>query len=186
VGVELSEWGVAYARREFGLEVYRGTLAERGFAHGSFDVAVMADVIEHLPDPVGEVRRIHALLRPGGLMLILTPDVGSLAARLAGRHWWALLDDHHCYFSAATIALLLRQCELELRWCRGLGRRFRLGHWVEKFSQYSRGLYHVADSVCGVLRLRNVPVYLNMFDQMACLAAKPTAAKNRRGVDAQR
>ena len=177
VGVELSEWAVAYARREFGAEVHRGTLADQDFANASFDVVVMADVIEHLPDPVSELRRVYDLLRPGGLILILTPDIGSLAARLAGRHWWALLDDHHCYFSAATIALLLRNCNFELRWCRALGRRFRLGHWVEKLSQYNRALYRVADSMCGGLQLRNVPVYFNMFDQMACLAAKPAGGQ---------
>ncbi len=181
VGVELSQWAVDYARREFGVEAHCGTLAQHNFANESFDVAVMADVIEHLPDPAGELRRIHALLRPGGLLLILTPDISSLAARLAGRHWWALLDDHCCYFSADTIGVLLRQCGYQLRWCRALGRRFRLGHWVGKLSQYNRSLYRAADSLCAGLRLRNLPVYLNMFDQMACLAAKPAPALLKQG-----
>ena len=40
-----------------------------------------ADVIEHLTAPAAVIDRIHGLLKPGGRLLILTPDLESLAAR---------------------------------------------------------------------------------------------------------
>ena len=49
-----------------------------------FDVVVLADVIEHLDDPVAAVDRCAGLLRPGGVLCVVTPDPSSVTARIAG------------------------------------------------------------------------------------------------------
>jgi hypothetical protein len=69
------------------------------------------------------------------------------------------------------MARRLRQTGFELRCRRALGRRFRLGHWVDKLSQYNPAIYRAANAICAGLRLRGVPVHVNLFDQMVCLAA---------------
>ena len=181
IGVELSGWATEYAARNGGLRVLQGTLASQQFEPEAFDVVVLADVIEHLADPSDELRRIHRLLRPGGLVLILTPDIGSVTAKIAGRHWWALLDDHCCYFSRATLARVLGQTGFRVRTCRALGRKFRAGHWVGKLSQYNPLLHRTADKVFRLLRASRMPVYLNLFDQMVCVAEKPDAGLPRKG-----
>ena len=48
-----------------------------------YGAVVLADVLEHLDDPVGALRQIAALLPPGGVTLIVTPDPASRTARLA-------------------------------------------------------------------------------------------------------
>src|SRR5829696_2768090 len=76
VGLELSRASAAHARDALGLDVRE--LALEDFPEQSgFDVVVLADVLEHLDDPVGGVARCAALLRPGGVLCVVTPDPSS-------------------------------------------------------------------------------------------------------------
>src|SRR5437588_7425193 len=92
-GLELSAASAAYAREVLGLTVHERTLDEHEPEEG-YAAILLADVLEHLDDPVGAIRRCHDLLRPGGVVCVVTPDPGSLTARLAGSRWWALLPAH--------------------------------------------------------------------------------------------
>jgi len=46
-----------------------------------FDVAVMDNVLEHLPDPVGAVRKLLGLLRPGGVLWAQVPNEANLVLK---------------------------------------------------------------------------------------------------------
>jgi ubiquinone/menaquinone biosynthesis C-methylase UbiE len=54
--------------------VIRAGAEELPFSDGTFDAAVLADVIEHVPDRVRTVAELARVLRPGGLAIIVTPD----------------------------------------------------------------------------------------------------------------
>lgn len=54
-----------------------------GFASGSFEVIVSAEVIEHLENPRAVVREWFRLLKPEGLLLFSTPNNESLRSILA-------------------------------------------------------------------------------------------------------
>ncbi|MGH7759117.1 MAG: class I SAM-dependent methyltransferase [Candidatus Dormibacteria bacterium] len=49
---------------------------------GFFDLATMAWVAEHLPRPLAALREIHRVLRPGGRLLVLTPNAWNYNAWL--------------------------------------------------------------------------------------------------------
>ena len=51
----------------------------------SIDVITLWDVIEHTPDPSRVIRRVSELVKPGGLLIVNYPDIGSSIARLLGR-----------------------------------------------------------------------------------------------------
>ena len=74
---------------------------------------MLADVLEHLDDPVDALRRIAGLLVPGGVTLIVTPDPASRTARLAGSRWWGYLPSHTYLIPHATLRGLLRDAGLE-------------------------------------------------------------------------
>lgn len=124
-GVELSPTASQYAREHFGLDVFSGDLLDAPLADGSFDAAVMWHVLEHTHDPRAQLGRLHALLRPGGVLGLRVPNVRSLGARAAGRSWlWRSLPAHLWYFSKTTLPRLLASCGfevLETRTARGDG-----------------------------------------------------------------
>jgi SAM-dependent methyltransferase len=45
-----------------------------GLPAASFDTVISCETIEHLVDPVGALREFHRLLRPGGRLVLTTPN----------------------------------------------------------------------------------------------------------------
>lgn len=86
---------------------------------GPFDAVMLVDVLEHVADPVGLLRNAAAALAPGGVGVVVTPDAGSLAARLLGWRWWHFRVAHVMYFTRATLhrALAAAGCK-PLQVCR--------------------------------------------------------------------
>ncbi len=80
VGVELNPRSVELARSR-GLEVHCGQLADAPLAPESFDVVTAFDVIEHLRSPRAFLAQVHRLLRPDGLLVLTTPNIGGLVPR---------------------------------------------------------------------------------------------------------
>ena len=100
-GVEPSH-NLANAAIARGLPVHCGVLPHPAIG-GRFDTVTLIDVIEHVPDPLDLLRSAAALLAPGGRMLIVTPDVNSVAARAMGSRWWHYRIAHIGYFNHATL-----------------------------------------------------------------------------------
>ena len=171
-GVEMSAWASRYARETYGLDVHTGTLESAAMPAASVDVVVMADVIEHLHDPPATMREIHRVLAPGGRVLLLTPDVGSVMARLAGPRWWGLLDDHYFYFSRQTLRRLLEREGFAVERITALGRVFPLAHWAFKLAPYSRALEQTVSRALRAVGADQLQISINLGDQMACVAQK--------------
>jgi len=112
-GVEVSAEAVA-AAQERGLLVQQGTIERIFFPQAHFDVITAIDVIEHLPQPRDFMEQLQRLLRPGGALLLVTPDVGSMAAQVARTHWPHYKPEHVCYYSKRSIARLLSMAGFEL------------------------------------------------------------------------
>jgi glycosyltransferase involved in cell wall biosynthesis/2-polyprenyl-3-methyl-5-hydroxy-6-metoxy-1,4-benzoquinol methylase len=72
-GLELSPWVVNYARQTFGVPVLLGPLEDQEIAPASLDVIALMDVLEHLPDPEGTLRRCLTLLKLSGILILQTP-----------------------------------------------------------------------------------------------------------------
>jgi 2-polyprenyl-3-methyl-5-hydroxy-6-metoxy-1,4-benzoquinol methylase len=132
-GCDASETGIAVAQQMLGesvqlkrLSVYDDLAASFG---GDWDVVLATEVIEHLYAPREFVRRVHALLRPGGSLILSTPYHGYLknlmlaAAGAFDRHFTALWDGGHIKFwSYGTLTTLLQEAKFEGFRFNGAGR----------------------------------------------------------------
>jgi SAM-dependent methyltransferase len=96
-GVETDPEAVGNARARHGLTVHLGRLEELRFPGGSFDAITMKHVIEHVHDPVGLVRECLRLLKPGGRLVIVTPNVNGLGHRWFGENWRGLEPPRHLH-----------------------------------------------------------------------------------------
>jgi 2-polyprenyl-3-methyl-5-hydroxy-6-metoxy-1,4-benzoquinol methylase len=107
-GVDAGQLGVAVdpeVRR-------RGALTdgelETATTTGAYDLVVGVHVLEHLRDPAAGLAAAYRLLRPGGVLALITPTADSYGADWFGAAWWLLEDPTHLRFfspDSATRAL---------------------------------------------------------------------------------
>lgn len=93
-GQEIDPVAVRNARAR-GIRVHEGRLQDLEIATGEFDVVLGSHVIEHVHDPLGFLRKCRDLLKPGGRLLMLTPNADSYGHRRFGRHWRGLEPPRH-------------------------------------------------------------------------------------------
>jgi SAM-dependent methyltransferase len=97
----------AEAAQARGLDVRVGGL-DAVPADRMFDCIVGAHVIEHVYDPRAFVGELMTRLRPGGRVILGTPDMGSAWRRLMGRRWPSFkVPEHVLYFDRPTLTALL-------------------------------------------------------------------------------
>ncbi len=114
LGLELAPRALAYAREHYGLEVLDVPLEDAGLEPESFDAVGLLSVLEHANEPRRMLGDCARVLRPGGAIAIVVPNVESLACRVL--HDRARTFDgrnHLTYFSPDTLADMLRRCGFE-------------------------------------------------------------------------
>lgn len=72
---------------ELGLRIHIGSLLDEPFAGEQFDLVVLNQVIEHVPDPALTLDRLRSRLRRGGRIVLVFPNVESFWRRLSGDRW---------------------------------------------------------------------------------------------------
>lgn len=75
-----------------------------------FDAILLCHVIEHLPQPEETLRECFRLLKPGGILILLTPNTQSLGHQKFGRDWLHLDPPRHLYlFNQENLSSLLKK-----------------------------------------------------------------------------
>jgi 2-polyprenyl-3-methyl-5-hydroxy-6-metoxy-1,4-benzoquinol methylase len=173
-GVDISEHATAYAREQLGVEAHTGTIHETAYEPGTFDVITAWDVIEHVTDPVAELRYMRTLLREGGLLVLSTPDIGSFVARITRSRWmgFKLAEEHLVYFDRNTITLALAQGGFEVERVKPIGKDVSLEFFSRRLRLYAGPLAWLLEGGVRLLRLRRKSVYVNPRDILMVIARK--------------
>lgn len=66
------------------------------FPDVQFDCITLFDVIEHVTEDRALLQKISARLKPGGILVLSTPNPRSVGRRIKGRRWFAYRDETHC------------------------------------------------------------------------------------------
>ncbi len=108
-GVDVSQTRITRARKrypaiEFFDRPFRDTEVGR-----TLDLAIMDNVIEHLPNPASTLESVRSCLKPDGRLVVITPNMESGHFRLLGRRWTPELSPHaHIFlFTSPALHLLL-------------------------------------------------------------------------------
>lgn len=136
VGVEADEHGVAEARRQ-GLEVEHGLFDPARYEAGSFDYVTMDQVLEHAQDPVAFMAGVATVLKPGGVVVISTPNAGGYAARLFGVRWINWHTPYHLnLFTRRSLRRLAEETGFSVRSIRTITSsswlRYQWYHWFTR------------------------------------------------------
>ena len=110
-GIDYSPHSCRKARARLGdqARVHCGEISVLADRRETYDLCVACDVIEHVRSPAVFLQTVHALLRPGGWLFIVTPDLASLPARLMGAHWLEYKAEHMAYYTPRTLRRQLAQ-----------------------------------------------------------------------------
>jgi SAM-dependent methyltransferase len=73
-GMELSAQIVREARERFAIDCVTGPVEQAALPAGQFDAVALFDVLEHFTRPRAALRSIVDLLKPGGLLIVQTPE----------------------------------------------------------------------------------------------------------------
>jgi len=174
VGVEPSKSLVATATQNNRGELIQGTFPHPRLQGRQFDLVYLVDVIEHVSDPVRLLADCAHALAPGGVLLVVTPDVSSFAKLLLGQRWWHFRLAHVGYFNsrsmnkAAGLAGLAIQSTTRVRWF------FPIRYLAERAAKYVplAWLNRAAVRVAPLRRLYSVVVPINLRDSSAFIMTR--------------
>jgi 2-polyprenyl-3-methyl-5-hydroxy-6-metoxy-1,4-benzoquinol methylase len=104
-GVELNRDCAEYARNIFHIEVFSDLLERVALPSHGFDVVTLFDVLEHVPDIQTFLAEVGRILKPGGLLVVQSPNIRSVMATLTKGNWvWLSLPDHIYHFSPGSLS----------------------------------------------------------------------------------
>jgi 2-polyprenyl-3-methyl-5-hydroxy-6-metoxy-1,4-benzoquinol methylase len=102
-GTERSE-ASAKICAEKGILIQNGILNSENYSPESFDVITSFEVIEHINNPIPDLRNFHTILRKGGLVYITTPNFNSLLRyKLKGNYNIITYPEHLSYYTPHTL-----------------------------------------------------------------------------------
>jgi 2-polyprenyl-3-methyl-5-hydroxy-6-metoxy-1,4-benzoquinol methylase len=111
VGTEFSPEGAEIARAT-GAEVFVGGI-EQVPPEAKFDCVVGTQLIEHVYEPLSFVKRLAGHTKPGGHIILATPDIGGVLRKLMGRRWPSFkVPEHVLYFDYRTLSSLMLRAGL--------------------------------------------------------------------------
>ncbi len=141
VGVDIDREAAAACARSLGIETHVLDLnGPLGFPDASFDVAVLSEVLEHLPYPDLVLQEIHRILRPGGVLVGSVPNGARLPNRISFLLRGVVESDptHLWHYGPSSLGVKL-EVHFEGVEVRTIGGRFRVysPHLLAKYIAFS-------------------------------------------------
>jgi SAM-dependent methyltransferase len=168
-GVEADAAACAVARSR-GLECFNGALADAEFPAAHFDVVALYHVIEHLPSPARTLREIRRVLKPGGRLVVETPNIATPWFRLLGARWRQFIPDHIFFFSPRTLTLACEQGGFAVREVRAVGKAMSVRLFISRVGRYSRPLARSLTALSRRCGFADRTLRLNLGDVMRVYA----------------
>lgn len=103
----------------YALRVHIGSIHDQPFDGQKFDLIVLNQVIEHVPDPIALLERVKERLAPDGKFILSFPNAASLACALSGTRWinWHVPYHQH-HFNRRSFELLAKRAGFRVVWSR--------------------------------------------------------------------
>jgi 2-polyprenyl-3-methyl-5-hydroxy-6-metoxy-1,4-benzoquinol methylase len=111
VGTDFSPEGAEIARPT-GAEVFVGGI-EQVPSNAKFDCVIGTQLIEHVYEPLSFVKRLAGHTKPGGHIVLATPDIGGVLRKAMGQRWPSFkVPEHVVYFDYRTLSSLMHRAGL--------------------------------------------------------------------------
>lgn len=159
-GIEISHYAAKIATKR-GIKATEGTLTGNSYAEKSFDIITFQDVIEHLPNPLKELRTTYKILKSGGFVFLVTPDVGSFWAKMLGPLWYHYKPyEHLIYFSEKNMKRALEEVGFENIDIRKTYHILSLEYILNRLRYYFPSIFELLLKVIKRAPFKNIPFKL--------------------------
>lgn len=114
-GIDTSEAVLNNAKKEIKERLFNMPLHKFTAKENTYNLVTMFDLIEHLHDPLADLKNVNSLLSDKGYLYVVTGDIGSVYAKVTGKynHFYAV-PQHLFFYNRKTISKLLEQAGFEV------------------------------------------------------------------------
>lgn len=107
-GIDFDAQATQRVHERYGIKTYTGDVLSARLPDNSYDAITLSHSIEHVVDPAATISECLRILKPGGRIVLVTPNVESNATRLFGPFWRGWEPPRHLYlFSVCNLPQLL-------------------------------------------------------------------------------
>jgi SAM-dependent methyltransferase len=103
-GTDINQWALIKGKNRFPDVEFVLLLAEnlKAFSSSSMDIVIIKHVVEHLKEPEPIISEICRILSPGGLLLLITPNLESRMLKVKKEKWIGFRDPTHISLKPPT------------------------------------------------------------------------------------
>jgi len=174
-GTEISRESGGAAEKKFPGKIYFGKLSGAKYPKNHFDVVAMTDVLEHLCDPHETVAEVERILKPGGHLLIISPNSQSLTRKILGRNWFQYKYEHVLYFNKKSLEYLLERHNFSVVFFKNNVKDFFVSYYEYYFEKYT---IPVVGSFCKIIfpllpkKIKNIHLPIPITGEFIAIAKK--------------
>jgi 2-polyprenyl-3-methyl-5-hydroxy-6-metoxy-1,4-benzoquinol methylase len=171
--------------RSHDLEIKCGSLEEAMYPSDYFDAVIMNHVLEHIGKPYELLKECFRVLRPGGRIVITTPNAASLGHRFFRTAWRGIEAPRHLFiFTPGSLQMLLNSIGFESISQRTivspyvLDQSALLMHWPKHLSKLGKVSvsHNVLVTVFMLLEMGLLPVTPYIGEHIFSQSLKPASA----------
>jgi len=113
-GVDFDPEAIAAARSK-GLQVGLGDLSAQNYPGGQFDTIYLGHVIEHVHEPLELLQECYRILKPGGMLVVITPNAESWGHKRFRESWRGLEPPRHLHiFSLRNLRRAIEKANFKM------------------------------------------------------------------------
>jgi 2-polyprenyl-3-methyl-5-hydroxy-6-metoxy-1,4-benzoquinol methylase len=141
------------------------------FPGSGYDVAASFHVIEHTDSPRRFLEAIASRLRPGGFVVLETPNINSVPFRLLKSRWRQFIPEHYYFFDEMTMTKLLEDAGFKVERIRRVGKFASPALILNRLARYFRPL-RIAEDVAARFHLQRLTIPVDPLDILIAIGSK--------------
>ena len=133
-GLELSEHAAKFSKSQFNLNIINETIETHYERNETYDLIILADVVEHFRDPFLSFALIEKMLNNNGTVIFTTFDMDSFYPKFRKINYHWIIPFHLFFFSKKTLSRILEERNLRIVKIINDPRIVSFGYLLEKLS----------------------------------------------------
>lgn len=166
-GVDISKDAVNYCRK-------KGLNVSQTWPKNQFDVVTGFEVIEHERDPLGMMKRVHSLLKKGGIAVLTTPNHNSFWRKIMGKWWVGYKHPEHLnFFSPKSLRVLMEKAGFKkITIQKDSPRPFPISFLFTRSADYFPWASWILKPIGNILKSSKIVNPINPWDDILVIAQK--------------